>query len=52
MFSYENWESAEALNAHLNTPYLQRFSAIPPWLVRRGLPGTCGTEAIWAPGAT
>jgi len=27
-FFYENWESAEALDAHLNTPHLQHFAAI------------------------
>lgn len=27
-FFYENWESAEDLNEHLNAPHLQHFSAI------------------------
>lgn len=27
-FFYENWESAEDLDAHLNAPHLQHFSAI------------------------
>jgi quinol monooxygenase YgiN len=27
-FFYENWESAEALDAHLDTPHLRHFAAI------------------------
>ena len=27
-FFYENWESAEALDAHLGTPRLRHFAAI------------------------
>ena len=26
-YFYENWESAEALDAHLNTPHLQQFAS-------------------------
>jgi len=27
-FFYENWESAQALEAHLESPHLQRFAAM------------------------
>jgi quinol monooxygenase YgiN len=35
-FFYENWESAEDLDAHLDTPHLRRFSAIMGDLLDEG----------------
>jgi quinol monooxygenase YgiN len=36
-FFYENWESPEALDAHFQTPHLQRFTSVMDDLLDGGL---------------
>jgi quinol monooxygenase YgiN len=36
-FLYENWESGEALDAHFQTPHLQRFVGLTDELLDGGL---------------
>ena len=36
-FFYENWESAQALDAHLETPHLEQFKSVMDDLLDGGL---------------